>query len=68
MRKPVMEHSLPIQPLIQPLFGGMSELEFLARLPAIEHRSGYEYVRLAFREMFGISGGDFYFGPVILIG
>ena len=54
---------VPIQPLIQPLFGGISELEFLGAIAFNEQRTGYEYVRLAFREMFGISGGDFYFGP-----
>jgi MoCo/4Fe-4S cofactor protein with predicted Tat translocation signal len=52
-----------IQPLIQPLFGGISELEFLGTIAYNEHRSGYEYVRLAFRDLFGIGGGDLYFGP-----
>jgi len=35
---------VPIQPLIQPLFGGMTELEFLARISG-SNKSAYEIVR-----------------------
>jgi MoCo/4Fe-4S cofactor protein with predicted Tat translocation signal len=35
---------VPIQPLIQPLFGGMTELEFLARISG-SNESAYEIVR-----------------------
>ena len=41
-----------IQPLIRPLFGGLTELEFLGPIAYNEQRSDYEYVRLAFRDMF----------------
>jgi molybdopterin-containing oxidoreductase family iron-sulfur binding subunit len=41
---------VPIQPLIQPLFGGMTELEFLAAIAYNERSSDYEQVRLAFRD------------------
>jgi len=36
---------VPVQPLIQPLFGGMQELEFLARLAGETQTSAYEIVR-----------------------
>ncbi|MEJ0089144.1 MAG: TAT-variant-translocated molybdopterin oxidoreductase [Limisphaerales bacterium] len=36
---------VPIQPLIQPLFGGLTELEFLARLTGESQTSPYEIVR-----------------------
>ncbi len=42
---------VPVQPLTQPLFGGMTELEFLARLAAESQTSPYEIVRATF-------GGD----------
>ncbi|MDW8381147.1 MAG: TAT-variant-translocated molybdopterin oxidoreductase [Verrucomicrobiota bacterium] len=41
---------LPVQPLIQPLFGGLTELEFLARLMGRSVTSPYEIVRETFRE------------------
>ena len=40
---------VPIQPLIAPLFEGMTELELLARLAGLEPNSGYEIVRETFR-------------------
>jgi MoCo/4Fe-4S cofactor protein with predicted Tat translocation signal len=39
---------VPIQPLIQPLFGGLTELEFLARLAGESQTSPYEIVRTTF--------------------
>ena len=45
---------VPVQPLIQPLFGGLTELEFLARLAGESETSAYEIVRATF----GVSGDD----------
>lgn len=42
---------VPIQPLIAPLFGGMTELELLARLGGIEPASPYEIARETFRAL-----------------
>ncbi len=39
---------IPIQPLIQPLFGGLTELEFFARLAGESETSPYEIVRKTF--------------------
>jgi molybdopterin-containing oxidoreductase family iron-sulfur binding subunit len=39
---------VPIQPLIQPLFGGLTEIEFLARLAAEAKTSPYDIVRETF--------------------
>jgi molybdopterin-containing oxidoreductase family iron-sulfur binding subunit len=39
---------VPVQPLIQPLFGGLTELEFLARLAGESQTSAYEIVRATF--------------------
>ncbi|MBW8863568.1 MAG: 4Fe-4S dicluster domain-containing protein, partial [Verrucomicrobia bacterium] len=39
---------VPVQPLIQPLFGGVMELEFLARLAGEAQTSAYEIVRATF--------------------
>jgi molybdopterin-containing oxidoreductase family iron-sulfur binding subunit len=36
---------VPVQPLIQPLFGGLTELEFLARIAGEAQTSAYEIVR-----------------------
>src|ERR1017187_6949486 len=47
---------VPIQPLIAPLFEGMTELELLARLAGVEPNSGYEIVRETFRAETG--GGE----------
>ncbi len=47
---------VPIQPLIAPLFEGLTELELLARLAGLEPNSGYEIVRETFRAVTG--GGE----------
>ena len=47
---------VPIQPLIAPLFEGMTELELLARLAGLEPNGGYEIVRETFRTVTG--GGE----------
>ena len=47
----ILGEVVPIQPLIQPLFGGITELEFLARLAAESQTSPHEIVRATF-------GGD----------
>jgi molybdopterin-containing oxidoreductase family iron-sulfur binding subunit len=39
---------VPIQPLIQPLFGGLMELEFLARIAGESQTSAYEIVKATF--------------------
>jgi MoCo/4Fe-4S cofactor protein with predicted Tat translocation signal len=44
---------VPVQPLIEPLFGGMTELEVLARLGGLDRTSPYDVVRDTFR---GIAG------------
>jgi MoCo/4Fe-4S cofactor protein with predicted Tat translocation signal len=49
---------VPIQPLVAPLFGGMSELELLARLGGLEPGGGYEIVRETFRSLVGESEED----------
>jgi len=46
---------VPVQPLIQPLFGGVTELEVLARLGGLAKTSAYDIVRDTFS---AISGGD----------
>jgi molybdopterin-containing oxidoreductase family iron-sulfur binding subunit len=40
---------VPIQPLIQPLFGGMMELEFLARIAGESQTNSYEIVQETFQ-------------------
>ena len=47
---------VPIQPLIEPLFGGLTELEFLARVAGVEPNRPYEIVRDTFK---GLASGDF---------
>jgi molybdopterin-containing oxidoreductase family iron-sulfur binding subunit len=47
---------VPIQPLIAPLFEGLTELELLARLAGLEPNGGYEIVRETFRTLTG--GGE----------
>ena len=39
---------VPVQPLIQPLFGGLTELEFLARIAGESQTSSYDIVRATF--------------------
>jgi molybdopterin-containing oxidoreductase family iron-sulfur binding subunit len=50
---------VPIQPLIEPLFGGRTALELIARLSAFEATSPYEIVRRAFRKVSGVAAADF---------
>ncbi len=45
---------VPVQPLIQPLFGGITELEVLARLGGLAKTNPYEIVR----ETFSLLGGN----------
>ena len=47
---------VPIQPLIAPLFGGLTELEVLARIGGLSPASPYEIVRETFAGIIG--GGD----------
>ncbi len=44
---------LPVQPLIQPLFGGLTDIEVLARLAGIEVVSPYELVRQTLTDLGG---------------
>jgi molybdopterin-containing oxidoreductase family iron-sulfur binding subunit len=46
---------VPVQPLIQPLFGGLTEIEFLARLAGEEKTSPYDIVRETFTQISGKS-------------
>ncbi len=46
---------LPVQPLIEPLFGGLTELEVLARVGALETTSAHDIVRGTFRQIAGES-------------
>jgi MoCo/4Fe-4S cofactor protein with predicted Tat translocation signal len=46
---------VPVQPLIAPLFGGLTELEVLARIAGVQTVGSYEIVRETFA---GIAGGD----------
>jgi molybdopterin-containing oxidoreductase family iron-sulfur binding subunit len=50
---------LPIQPLIEPLSGGRTALEVVARLAAFETTAPYEIVRHAFRKASGVAEADF---------
>ncbi len=42
-----------VQPLIEPLFGGMTEIEVLARIAGIERNTPYEIVRETFQALGG---------------
>ncbi len=44
---------VPVQPLIQPLFGGLSELEVLAEFAGVNRAGAHELVRETFRELTG---------------
>src|SRR5437016_7079436 len=48
---------VPVQPLIEPLFGGISELEVLARIGGLEMVKPYDMVRETFRGI-GVGGED----------
>ena len=50
---------LPIQPLIEPLFGGRNVLEEVARLVKFETTSPYEIVRRSFRKISGVAEAGF---------
>ena len=45
---------VPIQPLIQPLYGGLTELEFLARIAGESQTSPYDIVRTTFAGSEGV--------------
>jgi MoCo/4Fe-4S cofactor protein with predicted Tat translocation signal len=44
---------VPVQPLIQPLFGGLTEIEVLARIAGEEKTSPYDIVRETFADISG---------------
>ncbi len=44
---------VPVQPLIAPLFGGLTELEVLGRIAGLDQPAPYEIVRATFREWTG---------------
>jgi molybdopterin-containing oxidoreductase family iron-sulfur binding subunit len=50
---------VPVQPLIEPLFGGRTALEVLARLSRYETSAPYEIVRRSFRKVSGRDGAEF---------
>ena len=50
---------VPVQPLVSPLFEGMTELELLARLGGLEASSPHEIVRATFAKLTGASGTGF---------
>jgi MoCo/4Fe-4S cofactor protein with predicted Tat translocation signal len=50
---------VPIQPLIEPLFGGRSAVEILACLSGYAKTSPYEIVRDAFRKVSGVAADGF---------
>jgi molybdopterin-containing oxidoreductase family iron-sulfur binding subunit len=49
---------VPVQPMIEPLFGGRTALETLARLIAFEKTSSYEIVRLSHSRSHGTATTD----------
>lgn len=49
---------VPIQPLIEPLFGGMTELELIARICGCDKTSPYDITRETFRGIAGNSDED----------
>ncbi len=58
-----------IQPLIQPLFGGMTELELLARLAGESQTSPYQIVRLTFAGLgWGPDGSSSYWPKFLFNG
>jgi molybdopterin-containing oxidoreductase family iron-sulfur binding subunit len=50
---------VPVQPLIEPLFGGRTALEVLARLAGYDTFTPYEIVRRAFRKVSGVDAAGF---------
>src|SRR5581483_2136518 len=49
---------VPVQPLIEPLFGGLTEIEVLARIAGCDKTSPYDIVRETFRSIGGGSDDD----------
>jgi MoCo/4Fe-4S cofactor protein with predicted Tat translocation signal len=49
---------VPVQPLIEPLFGGVTDLEILARISGLERTSPYEIVRETFAGLVGGGNAD----------
>lgn len=49
---------VPVQPMIEPLFGGRTALEVLGRISEFQTTSAYEIVRLAFAASTGVAGAD----------
>ena len=47
-----------VQPLIEPLFGGMTEIEVMSRIAGLDATSPYEIVRETFRGIGGASEDD----------
>jgi len=50
---------VPIQPLIEPLFGGRTAIEVVARLSEFETHAPYEIVRRSFRKVSGVTDPAF---------
>jgi molybdopterin-containing oxidoreductase family iron-sulfur binding subunit len=50
---------VPIQPSIEPLFGGRTALELVARLSAFPTTAPYEIARRAFRKVSGVAEAEF---------
>ena len=50
---------VPVQPLIEPLFGGRTALEVVARLSGFEVTAPYEIVRRSFRKVCGVVEASF---------
>ncbi len=44
---------VPVQPLIEPLFGGLTEIEVIARIAGVERTAPYDIVRETFRTVAG---------------
>jgi len=49
---------VPIQPLIEPLFGGLTELEVLARVAGLPAAKPYDLVRETFAELVNVAGAE----------
>lgn len=50
---------VPIQPLIEPLFGGRTALELISRLAGFETTTPFEIVRQTFRRTSGVKDAEF---------
>lgn len=59
---------VPVQPLILPLFDGVSELEFLARLAGESKTDGYEIVYETFTEIAGRGNAEKAFAKFLNVG